>query len=234
MKICKRCGLSKEKSCFYLANGTIDGLNSVCKKCKIIENSSRAKQWNNNNRDKCRSYCARWRSKNEKLIKEYQIKWYALNRNDQIKRVKKWIKDHHSEKKIIRAKEYLRIKSDPKKKLNLTISSSVRKSLKAGAKNGRHWEAMVGYTTDQLRRHLEKLFKPGMTWENHGSYWHIDHKIPIVAFNFKTASDIDFKRCWSLNNLQPLPATKNLKKNSRLDKPFQPSLILTQDRFLLR
>jgi hypothetical protein len=62
-----------------------------------------------------------------------------------------------------------------------------------------------------------------MTWENYGD-WHIDHKIPVSAFNFSKASDIDFKRCWKLSNLQPLWAAQNVSKGNKLERPFQPSL----------
>jgi hypothetical protein len=71
-----------------------------------------------------------------------------------------------------------------------------------------------------------KLFKPGMTWENYGTYWHIDHKVPVVVHNFNRPEDIDFRLCWALRNLQPLEALENMKKQDKLDKPFQPSLRL--------
>ncbi|HPG52320.1 MAG TPA: hypothetical protein PLL11_17220 [Spirochaetota bacterium] len=64
-----------------------------------------------------------------------------------------------------------------------------------------------------------------MTWENI-SKWHIDHIIPVSAFNFNSPDDIDFKRCFALNNLRPLWAVENIKKGWRINKPFQPSLLL--------
>jgi len=95
-----------------------------------------------------------------------------------------------------------------------------------GSKNGRRWESLVDFTLDQLMKHLAKKFKPGMTWENRGE-WHIDHKIPLSAFNFETPDDLDFRRAWALKNLQPLWAIDNLKKGAHLSKPFQPSLLLS-------
>jgi 5-methylcytosine-specific restriction endonuclease McrA len=66
-----------------------------------------------------------------------------------------------------------------------------------------------------------------MTWGNYGRHgWHIDHRIPISAFNFKAPTDIDFKKCWALSNLQPLWSHENQKKYNKLLKPFQPSLNL--------
>jgi hypothetical protein len=65
-----------------------------------------------------------------------------------------------------------------------------------------------------------------MSWDNYGSYWHIDHEIPVKAFNFKTPADIDFKRCWALKNLRPLSAFHNKSKGAKVDRPFQPSLAM--------
>lgn len=119
-----------------------------------------------------------------------------------------------------------RMKVDSKFRLNHNIRKAVSKSLH-GNKNGRHWGTLVGYTVEQLKKHLEKRFMPGMTWDNYGLHgWHIDHIIPISTFNFDKPEHMDFKRCWALKNLQPLWAKENVKKNNKLNKPFQPSLKL--------
>jgi hypothetical protein len=110
-------------------------------------------------------------------------------------------------------------------RINNNLSSEINKTLR-GKKNGRHWETIVGFTAGQLKEHLEKKFRRGMSWDNYGKVWHIDHKIPICAFNYETPEDIDFKRCWSLKNLQPLEKSKNQSKGGRVERPFQPALPL--------
>jgi hypothetical protein len=65
-----------------------------------------------------------------------------------------------------------------------------------------------------------------MSWDNYGK-WHIDHKIPVTAFNFERVDDVDFKRCWSLKNLQPLWALDNIVKGNKVEAPFQPSLSIS-------
>lgn len=112
----------------------------------------------------------------------------------------------------------------PLYRLNKNVSSAISHTLK-GNKNGWRWESLVGYTQQDLRIHLEKQFKKGMTWANYGD-WHIDHIIPISVFNFKKPEHFDFKRCWALKNLQPSWKIDNLKKYNKLEKPFQPSLNL--------
>lgn len=108
---------------------------------------------------------------------------------------------------------------------SINFSKQIGRSLMNG-KSGNSWKRLVGYTVSDLKSHLEKQFHNGMTWANYGVYgWHIDHKIPITAFNLKTYETIDFKKCWALDNLQPLWAKENISKSNKLEKPFQPSLI---------
>ena len=73
---------------------------------------------------------------------------------------------------------------------------------------------LLGYTSDDLIAHLEKQFKNNMSWENYGE-WHVDHIIPDSWFNYSSTKDEEFKKSWSLNNLQPLWAKDNLSKNNR-------------------
>lgn len=102
------------------------------------------------------------------------------------------------------------------------MSSMVRYSLN-GNKRGNSWEKLVGYTVDDLKKHLEKQFIDGMSWENR-NLWQIDHKTPVSVFNFSNPKDTDFQRCWALKNLQPLWAKDNQSKHAKLKKHFQPTL----------
>jgi 5-methylcytosine-specific restriction endonuclease McrA len=73
------------------------------------------------------------------------------------------------------------------------------------------WLKFVNFSLNDLIVHLESKFTPEMTWENYGTYWHIDHVKPLSWFDLKT----EFNDAWTLSNLQPLEATKNLSKNNR-------------------
>ena len=117
--------------------------------------------------------------------------------------------------------------STPKGRLCDRMGRGILRSIKLGAKAGAPWETLVNFDKDILMSHLATLFTEGMTFEGfQKGLVHIDHKIPVSAFNFETPNDVDFKWCWSLENLQPMWAKDNLKKSNKLDKPFQPSLLL--------
>lgn len=135
-----------------------------------------------------------------------------------------WKKNHPERVRLYYRIRDRKLRATERGKLNKNISYSVYFSLKK-KKGNRHWEDIVGYTIDQLMKHLEKQFTQGMTWENYGD-WHVDHKIPQAAFNFQTSEDIDFKRCWALKNLRPMWAKENISKGAKIERPFQPSLTI--------
>ena len=72
---------------------------------------------------------------------------------------------------------------------------------------------ILGYSSDDLKNHLESLFKEGMTWDNYGD-WHIDHKKPVSLF----PKDTDVSIVNALYNLQPLWASENLSKSNKFSE----------------
>lgn len=60
---------------------------------------------------------------------------------------------------------------------------------------------------------LESKFQPGMTWENHGKVWHIDHIIPCAEFDLTDPKQVE--ECFGYFNLQPLWVRDNLIKNAK-------------------
>lgn len=80
-----------------------------------------------------------------------------------------------------------------------------------------------GYTCEELIEHLEKQFQPGMSWQNYGSAWQIDHIVPVSSpqFDFSCASDPDFAKCWDLRNLRPLSRRDNTSKGTMSEAEFK-------------
>lgn len=78
------------------------------------------------------------------------------------------------------------------------------------------WEKLIGYTLSDLKSHLESQFTKDINWQNYGltKFWTIDHKIPQSKFYFKSYNSEEFKRCWALSNLQPLPNKINFSKGN--------------------
>ena len=60
--------------------------------------------------------------------------------------------------------------------------------------------------------HIEKQFKPGMTWERYGE-WHVDHIRPCASFDLTDPEQQTI--CFNYENLQPLWAIDNMKKGAK-------------------
>jgi hypothetical protein len=202
-KKCSSCGEVKQISLFKQDKRTKDGYGSQCKQCHSEANCQLNKK--NYGRDR------------EKNKERYKC-WCHSDSG------KKWRENNKYRRKNVWRKYSLKQKKDPGWVLQRRISIAIRTSIRL-SKAGRKWETLVGYTVEELKQHLEKQFVRGMTWERM-ELWHIDHIIPISAFNFGKPEDIDFQRYWALRNLRPLWAKENHIKHARLSEPFQPSLLL--------
>ena len=202
----------------------------------VIGRKEYLKQWNKDNKEHIKEYKKEWYQSNRRMVlermkewqknnpehySEYQNKYHLEHKEEEIEQKRKYHQSHKEESRIYQNN---RIKTDLKCNLNNKISGAMLKSLK-GNKGGKHWEDLVGYTLEDLKRHLGKTMPEGYNWQDYmEGRLHIDHKIPMSVFNFDQIGQLDFKRCWSLNNLQLLPAKENQVKSNHLTKPFQPAL----------
>jgi len=168
------------------------------------------KRWKNNHIKNVKEIDKRWAKNNPKKIKEKAKEYYAKNKEKLLKYHNEWFKN--------------KIRTDIRYNLNHKIKHSIYLALR-GNKKGRHWETLVGYTLKDLIKRLNKTMPKGYCWQDFlQGKLHIDHKIPISAFNFNKPEHTDFQRCWALANLQLLPAKENITKHNKLSKPFQPAL----------
>lgn len=251
MKICFKCKIGKILDDFHYCKRSKDGHVSICKECqkKIASNHYL------NNKDRLRILRKKYYEENKQYMllkgKEYYLshkeeksesvkKWRADNPEKISKIIKKWTKENKDKmvsyatkwkqknpEKVSAAKkgQYERYKKNPAFILSGRISNSIRHYLKKGGKLNKHWEDILDFTSEDLKKHIEMQFKDGMTWDKFlKGQIHIDHKIPVSVFNFDKPEDYDFKRCWSLENLQPMWAKDNMSKGAKLEKHFQPSL----------
>ena len=114
------------------------------------------------------------------------------------------------EKNRVRMRE---ARKTPKGAITHRMTSRIRAGL-TGARRGSGWQDVLGYTVDDLKVHLERQFRPGMSWANMGE-WHIDHILPLKLFSYSSMDDDDFKAAWAITNLRPMWAGPNMKKHAR-------------------
>jgi hypothetical protein len=119
---------------------------------------------------------------------------------------KKWQRDNRAKvrawkREQLQLKPWLRIRKTLRKRISDMLNGH-----QGGSKT-------IGCSAENLKAHLEQQFKAGMSWENYGTEWHVDHIIPLAA-----AEHIEqLERLNHFSNLQPLWAAENLAKGAKLD-----------------
>lgn len=116
-----------------------------------------------------------------------------------------------------RFRSYDRKRYNLSRRIRATITSKMAKMLREnGTPKQAERKLITGWSFEELRQHLSKLFEDGMSMENWGE-WQIDHIIPVSVVSFSDENDPRFKAVWSLSNLAPLWAADNNRKHNRLD-----------------
>ena len=132
---------------------------------------------------------------------------------------------YHKNKPKIRIqrtkREKERLQTDPEFKIKKLCTVRIHKMLnRAGLTKTERTDVYVGCTPKELKQHLESQFRPGMTWNNLGTYgWNIDHKTP--AATLKLSDEEQKKQACNYRNLQPLWWYENNRK--RANEGFVPS-----------
>ena len=143
---------------------------------------------------------------------EKSRKWNEENKETKSISVKKY-KDNNREKFKENRNKHLRLKT--KTDILFRLKKNVRHRIymfvkRNGIKLNTRSFDMIGCSPTELKEHLEKQFKVGMSWDNHGiSGWHIDHIIPLNSVNCEE----DLYKLCHYTNLQPLWAEENIKKS---------------------
>lgn len=213
-KKCRICKESKDISYFHKKKDSKDGHRNECKDCmKIIQKKYKEHP---KFKEKQKEYDKkRYKEKREEILlkkKEYHMKnkekilndkkIYRDNNKELIKKWRKNNKKKLSELQKIYRKKYPHI---------IAWRSLLHRILyKFGTKKSDKTINCLGYSSDDLKFHIEMQFEKDMNWNNYGK-WEIDHKKPVSSFD-KTDSIMIVN---SLDNLQPLWKKDNLIKGSK-------------------
>jgi len=205
-KCCKGCNTTKSVKEFYKNKARSDGLQSYCKPCMKNQNVDNYKKhkdsWDKRTKDYGKS------EENKKYRREWAKNKYSNN-------------EEHRKNIIKKSVEYerKRLEYDNDFKLIKILRSRMRSAISAVKKNDVSKEKstmeLTGCTVDELKKHIEKQFKPGMNWSNHSvKGFHIDHIIPCASFDL--TKEEEQKKCFHYTNLQPLWAEENLSKGAKV------------------
>jgi hypothetical protein len=168
---------------------------------------------------KRKAYLKKYRLKNKERNRERRILYYKNNPN---KYEEKKLKQNQQQKiyaKQNREKINLYIRNKRKITPTWIIRDRVRSRvyqvlIKRNVKKCNSTLNLLGIDNiNILKNHLEKQFKKDMTWDNYG-LWHIDHIKPCASFDL--VCPVQQLSCFHYKNLQPLWASENMSKGSKL------------------
>ena len=231
MKRCSKCKEVKAFDEFSRESRNKNGLYSWCKECIRVAAIPRQRKYRKNNPEKARESNKQWRKNNPEKAREYNRKWKDNNR-EKVRAMntkwaqnnKEWCQEYQQKyyqrnKKDITQRNRKRYYNDPAYKLREIVRHEINHRLK----NGKGGESILPYVDwssfEELKEHIENQWEEGMTWDNHArDGWHIDHIIPqsVLLDGVESMDHPNFRKCWSLENLQPLWAKDNRSKSNTI------------------
>lgn len=158
-------------------------------------------------------YKRRYADADKTPIREAGRLRYEVNKEQCTERTKLWVKNNIDKRRVIvkRYKQKKRIES-PAYILATRLASNIRLALKriSVVKKGKTVDAL-GCTYEEFRKHIEKQFTEGMSWERLSEI-HIDHIIPAITAN----TEEEVIKLFHFTNLRPLWAVDNLRKSDKI------------------
>jgi hypothetical protein len=151
-----------------------------------------------NSREKFLARERTYRAKKRERLREYSREWRARNRN--------------RAREISQANQARAREKHPER---FIMRNAITHMLRGtGITPNCRSQKYIGCTPAFLRNHLEEQFLPGMTWENYGSYWHVDHIVPLAWWDIENIPEHIFYAS-HYSNLRPLPGIENASKGAR-------------------
>lgn len=196
---------------------------------KVIKRE-RAKEWQNQNKERAQKRKRAWYLKNRELIIQRAVE-YKRKKNPpkvrielspeekEIKR-KEYMKKYYSENKETIVNRWVNAKKEYMKNPIYRLKEAIRSRIKSALVKGKFPKksdtfTILGCSFDDFVSHIENQFADGMTWENQGA-WHLDHKVPL----FVATNEDEIIKLNHYSNFQPLFAQDNFSKNRKMLPKF--------------
>jgi len=135
----------------------------------------------------------------------------GVRRREQIKLQKRTAQSREKQYARVNAKYH----ADPTYRLRLLLARRLHHTITGHKGRKTFGDVIIEYTVEDLKRHLERQFVAGMTWNNYGRKWHIDHILPLRSFNIQGPDCPELKAAFALTNLRPLWAEDNVRKQAK-------------------
>lgn len=212
MKTCTACKTEKPFDLFYPRYGRKSGYSPTCRACKNADRVALKKQdpdaaekqqkWRDANPEKIKQYESTRKDLPSRLAwkKEYNPAYFQKNKThiNGTRRV------YHEENKDDLA--YL-----TKRRLRARLKIAIKKGYKSGSA-----VSDLGMSIKDFLQYLDNdcMHKYGETYSGNESKYHIDHVIPLSAFDLADKNQLLIAVRW--DNMQVLTAAENRSKGARI------------------
>lgn len=189
-----------------------------CKYCTKVQNILMFRK----NRKKCLN-CERADGRKYRQSELGKIKaktWSDNNKEHHAKLQSDWAKNNRDH---INAKYNERMKTDFCFKMIKTCQTHLRNNIKKKYSTMKYFSCDI----DLFVKWMEYCFADGMTMENHGLCWHLDHVIPVTLFDLENQEEL--RLCFHYLNYMPLLAKDNISKQNKI---LVPQLIKHKENIL--
>ena len=166
-----------------------------CRRCNIVKPLSEF-NLDSKSKDKKQCYC-------KICNREKNKSWHSEPTNHKERKIK-WIENR---KEYLANNVWARIAYS----IRLRNRHIVKRIDSVKDKTVQKW---LGINREGFKQHMENLFKPGMTWENHGE-WHLDHKKSLDKFKDNLTDKKCIDEANHYTNIQPMWAEDNSKKYNK-------------------
>ena len=75
---------------------------------------------------------------------------------------------------------------------------------------------LIGVNFEIFIKWIKYQLEEGMTMDNYGSIWHLDHVLPISSFNLLEEEELFKAMNWM--NIRPMLPVKNIQKSNKIDR----------------
>lgn len=103
-----------------------------------------------------------------------------------------------------------RYQEDPDFRLTTLLRARLRAALKTNSRTGSAVRDL-GCTIPEFKVYMETLWQPGMTWDNLGQHWHLDHIKALGLFDLNDPEQL--RQAVHYTNIQPLTTADHAVKS---------------------
>lgn len=172
--------------------------------------------WYLKNRHRRRVQNKLWEQQNRTTrvpyLRKAALKWYYQHHDEALARIRRYYVVNKRRKNASRNR-LLKVQRqrDPGFRLRSYFRSRLATLVRAkGPKRFSSSHDVLTYSSTELRQHLEALFAAGMSWENYGRVWEVDHIVPVTQFDLTRVDEA--RTCFALKNLRPLRVAENRRR----------------------